>query len=121
MKSIKGMSKRGKSGFTLVEIMVTVGIVGCLAGIAIPNFIKARSHGHRNVCIANLKQIDDAKITWGMENKKPADAEHENEDLYGAAKYLREEPICPSKGTYSLGTVEGKVTCSQAAAEGHTL
>ena len=49
-------------------------------GIAIPNFIKAREASQKNACIANLKQIDGAKNTWALEQKKvnadvPADAD----------------------------------------------
>ena len=59
-----------RSAFTLVEIMIVVAIIGLLAAIAIPNFIKAREASQKNACIANLKQIDGAKNTWALEQKK---------------------------------------------------
>ena len=46
-----------KSGFTLVEIMIVVAIIGLLAAIAIPSFVNARTRSQQNACINNLRQV----------------------------------------------------------------
>ena len=115
------MIKRANAGFTIVEMMITVGIIGCLAAIVFPNFIKARSSSHRSVCIANLKKIQDAKVTWGFENNKKPDSLPKDADLYGTENYLREVPKCPSQGVYAINEIKTSPSCTRAAAEGHTL
>jgi len=107
-----------RSAFTLVEIMIVVAIIGLLAAIAIPNFIKAREFSQKNACIANLKQIDGAKNTWALEQKKVNADVPVDTDLFGTSLYIREKPGCPTGGTYSLLSVVEKPTCTTA---GHTL
>jgi prepilin-type N-terminal cleavage/methylation domain-containing protein len=94
-----------RSAFTLVEIMIVVAIIGLLAAIAIPNFIKAREASQKNACIANLKQIDGAKNTWALEQKKVNSDSPGDTDLFGTTLYIREKPSCPGGGTYTLGVV----------------
>ena len=106
------VTNRSKAGFTLVEIMIVVAIIGLLAAIAIPNFVKARTASQRSACIANLKQIDGAKQTWALENKKVSTDLPVKTDLYGTDKYIRDEPSCPASGTYTIDTVANKPTCT---------
>ena len=111
-----GTSRRG--GFTLVEIMIVVAIIGLLAAIAIPNFVKARSYSQKNACIENMRQMFGAKATWALENKKTPSDTPADTDLFGPTLYIREKPECPASGTYNLQPVDTKPTCSIG---GHTL
>lgn len=112
----EGSSMNMKKGFTLVEIMIVVTIIGMLAAIAIPTFVKAREESQKNACINNLRQIDAAKVQWALENRKvTGDAVVEAEvDQYikGGA------PECPANGTYTYGSVGTDPTCTIG---GHVL
>jgi prepilin-type N-terminal cleavage/methylation domain-containing protein len=118
--------RTSQNGFTLVEIMIVVAIIGLLAAIAIPNFIKARQVSQKGACIANLKQIDGAINTWAMETNQGngADPNGAFNDIFGPTAYIKSEPKCPAGGTYTylvVGTPAGHVSCTYGPAEGHTL
>jgi prepilin-type N-terminal cleavage/methylation domain-containing protein len=69
-KSDMNIKTSNKAGFTLVEIMIVVAIIGLLAAIAIPNFVRARATSQMNACINNLRQLDGAKQQFALENGK---------------------------------------------------
>jgi prepilin-type N-terminal cleavage/methylation domain-containing protein len=103
-------------GFTLVEIMIVVAIIGLLAAIAIPNFVKARGTAQKNACINNLRQIDGAKEQWALEKKKSSGSASVDTEIEAYIK--GGSPSCPAGGTYTYGAVDTSPTCSIT---GHSL
>jgi prepilin-type N-terminal cleavage/methylation domain-containing protein len=105
-----------KSGFTLVEIMIVAGILGLLALIAIPNFVRARNTAQRHACINNLRQIDGAKQQWAIENKQMPTATPSSDQL---AEYIKHNlfPTCPAGGTYTIAAVNTDPLCNAPSGE----
>jgi prepilin-type N-terminal cleavage/methylation domain-containing protein len=108
-----------KAGFTLVEIMIVVAIIGLLATIAIPNFVRARLKAQQSACINNLRQIDGAKQTWALENKAGQSAVPvlANIQPYLGRGSAGTAPTCPADPTrtfessYELQNLDTAPTC----------
>jgi type II secretion system protein G len=114
--------KNQKAGFTLVEIMIVVLIIGILLAIAIPNFVSARESARAKSCVGNLKQLDSATQQYCMDKKlnasnyvasMPTIDSNATTGLVGTAGYLRTTPACPSSGTYVVApTISDSPYCT---------
>lgn len=104
------MNRRRERGFTLVEIMIVVLIIGILLAIAVPSFMNARERSRANACRSNLRQIQAAKEQWAMANNQGGTATPGWGDL--TPDFIQQQPTCPSGGTYTIGNMGTNPTCS---------
>ena len=109
------MKNLRKAGFTLVEIMIVVAIIGLLAAIAIPNFIKARATSQANACVNNLRQIDGGEQQWALENHQVSTAAPTPIANLVSGGYVRTpgggKPSCPANGGYGLASALSAMPC----------
>lgn len=108
--------RNNRKGFTLIEIMIVVLIIGILLAIAIPNFMKARETSRTKACIANLKEIDTAKEQLAMDTHLSNGGDCAMTDLVGADAYIKNTPICPSgTGVYTPSVIGTSPVCPNVA------
>lgn len=90
---------RAGAGFSLVEVLLIIAIIGLLLGVALPNQLRAAKQADENHCIANLEVIQAAIRDWKKANAdvdKPLTLEMLQEHLH------RKNLQCPSGGKYTL-------------------
>ena len=103
--------KKNIKGFTLVELMVVVVILGILTSIAIPVYNTTQDRARLRACHANQRIIEGAAQQLVAEDKDLAACANSNEVYLLLKDYLLAEPVCPAGGEYSLDD-EGIVSCS---------
>jgi type IV pilus assembly protein PilA len=90
------MRMRNKKGFTLIELMIVVAIIGILAAIAIPNFLKFQAKSKQSEAKTNLKAIYTAETGYYGEN-----------NTYNALNHVNWQPVGTARYTYSVGSDNG--------------
>ena len=111
---------RKKEGFTLVEIMIVVAIIGLLAAIAIPSFVKARNTAQQKACINNLRMIDAGKEQGALELKW-SDGSSPSTIVVNSFIKGDTTPECPAGGFYLYNVLGTNPTCNILVPTTHRL
>ena len=102
-----------RRGFTLIEVMIVVLIIGILTSIAAPQFLNARARSQQRTCMANLRQIAHAKDIWATQNNIPNGAPCNQGNLWPEFIRGASFPACPANGLYVIGDSGITPTCSE--------
>lgn len=94
-----------RKGFTLVELMVAIAIIGLLASVAVYGYVKIRAQVARKACFMNMRKIYEAAV-WYLSEEEQADEENLTVSRLVKRGYLKARPRCKyhkgSKGFYAI-------------------
>lgn len=110
--AVLAQRKKRESGFTLVEIIIVVLIIGLLMMVATPQWLRARERSQARACVYNLRQIAAAKEQFAMENRLNNGDPVSMGDIWPIYIKMTTSPSCPVGGTYTVGPVGADPTCS---------
>lgn len=65
---------KGTTGFTFIELIIVITVIGLLVAIAVPSYIRVRDNSRLGVIYSNLRTIEHAKSQWALENHKTTGA-----------------------------------------------
>lgn len=98
-------------GFTLIEVMVVIAIIGIIVAIGLTTWLRQREAGRARACQANLTQIEHAKEQYAMDPAVARGATPTWDALVGDTLYLKHTPTCPATGKYALNPVDQDPAC----------
>lgn len=107
--------RRRRQGFTLIELMIVIAIIGVLAAIAVPNFQAARRRANQRACYANQKTIAGAVEMYNLDFNKNVTSLAGMEGVLESQGYLQQYPIDPGGvGGYAMTAETGNgITCTE--------
>lgn len=108
-----------KKGFTVLEIMVVLGIITVVIAISLPGIIRSRRMAQARACQESLTKISGSKEVWALENQA-TQGETVEMDYLVEKNYLKSDPICPSGGNYQVMQIGLDPLCDSGV-RGHNM
>lgn len=119
MFHVSGTQRRRRAGFTLIEIMIVIAIIGVLAAIAVPSFQQARKRSNQRACYANQKVVIGALVQYNLDFNTSYVTDPIEFGKLASEGYLQTIPEDPGGGpgshvNYKLDpAVQDSIYCSQ--------
>jgi prepilin-type N-terminal cleavage/methylation domain-containing protein len=124
LQNLMRKMKKGDKGFTLVELMIVVIIIGILIAIAIPIYRNIQSNAELRACQANLRSIKSQLEVWKADETNPGNVyplTSEFHTTFMADSFEGDEPECPQTDTVYTYVSASGITYTLTCVNGHTL
>lgn len=108
--------KTTHQAFTLIEVMISITIIGLLAAMVIPNYMSAREQTQRNICINNMRKINAIKNIISLEIGLASGDPISEAQIFD---YMNGDISCPANGVYYYNDVGVLATCSLGTSRSH--